>query len=262
VQARLGIAMVDDLLEIGGAPCAPYLRAVLPRILLSCTCSSPPSYAPRTAHEISVSAQGCGCRAAPDDDLRQAALFGVGLAAGMGGAEFTPYAVEAVQVLRHVAGQPDARGEDKESATDNAVASLARVAARHADALPPHAVAEIWAEWLAYLPLKADVAEAAVVHKELARHVIAGHVGVLGAENGNLPRVVAVMAQVLETDLVDAEGTAAIRDALAALHARAPQLLDAACQALPPPLLQRLQKCATAPGAAPGAAPALQQPVG
>jgi hypothetical protein len=36
-QARLGIAMLDDVLEIGGAPYAHYVKQLLPRMLQSCT---------------------------------------------------------------------------------------------------------------------------------------------------------------------------------------------------------------------------------
>ena len=61
-------------------------------------------------------------------ELRQAALFGIGLCAQNGGAGFGPYRAEAVQTLLHVMGQQDARGKMKESGTDNAAASLGKVA--------------------------------------------------------------------------------------------------------------------------------------
>jgi len=218
-QARLGIAMLDDVLEIGGAKCAHYVKLLLPRMLQSCTNT--------------------------DSDLRQAALFGVGLAATMGGAEFGPFAHEAVQVLRHVTGQPDARSEEKESATDNAIASLGRIVALHSDSLHPSQVDQVWVEWLGYLPLKADEAEAVVVHRELCRHVVANQAGVMGADHANLPRIIAIFAQVLETEGVDTEVTGMIREIVNSAHTNVPHLLGTACKTLSPALLLRLQNCAS-----------------
>ncbi|KAJ1473873.1 hypothetical protein T484DRAFT_1834554 [Baffinella frigidus] len=209
----------------------------------------------------------------------------------MGGAEFGPFAHEAVQVLRHVTGQPDARSEEKESATDNAIASLGRIVALHSDSLHPsqvdqgggggkdNAIAslgrivalhsdslhpsqvdQVWVEWLGYLPLKADEAEAVVVHRELCRHgclplkadeaeavvvhrelcrhVVANQAGVMGADHANLPRIIAIFAQVLDTEVtgmireivletegVDTEVTGMIREIVNSAHTNVPHLL-------------------------------------
>ncbi len=104
-QKRLAMALMDDVMEaLAKYPGAGerYVATFMPHMLLGAMST--------------------------DMELRQAALFGIGLCAQNGGAGFGPYRAEAVQTLLHVIGQQDARGKIKESGTDNAAASLGKVA--------------------------------------------------------------------------------------------------------------------------------------
>ena len=60
-------------------------------------------------------------------ELRQAALFGIGVCAQYGGAAFTASCMEAVVKLRDVIVAEGSREVDNEHATDNAISSLGKI---------------------------------------------------------------------------------------------------------------------------------------
>jgi len=211
---RLGLAMIDDVVEIAGAGSHKYIAEFMPHML---------RYS----------------RSETSEEVRQAALYGVGLCAEHGGPAFTPFVAEATETLLQALRNRDARDDDRESATDNAAASLGKIAQFHQVARPE----EVWGAWLAYLPLQADVAESVLVTKQLCALVRGNHPQVLGDANANLPRIVAIFAQVLETDCVDDDCTARIKEMLEAMQQAAPAQLQTACRSLPADALQKLERC-------------------
>jgi len=220
---RLAMAMLADVMEaLGAHPGAGdrYVATFMPHMLMGCMST--------------------------DLELRQAALFGVGLCAQHGGAGFGPYRSEALQTLMHVMGQPQARSDEHQSATDNAAASLGKIAQFQPQQAAAGGVGEdtfdIFASWLAYLPLRGDVQESVVVNRQLAQLVEANHAPLLGPNAANLPRIMCIFAEVLETELVDEETVTRIQGILRSAQAAAPAQLEGACRGLPAEGVAKLQR--------------------
>ena len=127
------------------------------------------------------------------EDLRQAACFGLGVAAlTCSGGGFAPYLSQAVAALtRTVAGAGPSGGSGADSAHDNAVTALAKIADHQlAAAEAPGAAAQRPAEWpprasvlglvLSRLPLDADSAESRAATHMLCAWLQARDADVLG----------------------------------------------------------------------------------
>ena len=133
-------------------------------------------------------------------DLRQAAVYGVGVCAEFGGAAFAPYMKPVVGVLNACVTAPDAREEDNAAPTENAISSLGKIAMFQRDAIqpqlgqPPEALVDFW---LSLLPLNEDIVEARSVHALLVKRVADNDAAVLGANNKNLPEIARVFVHAL-----------------------------------------------------------------
>jgi hypothetical protein len=148
-----------------------------------------PSHVP-PPHSACPCTQACGDKHA---DLRQCSAYGVGIVAEKAPAAFKPYISTALAKLSAIINAPDARDDDNECATDNAISALGSVVAYHADSIDNKAVPTAW---LAALPVKGDTVEAQKQHELLAKLVAAQDQRILGEGNSNLPKIVSVFVQV------------------------------------------------------------------
>ncbi|KXZ45960.1 hypothetical protein GPECTOR_49g544 [Gonium pectorale] len=167
-ERRIAICLLDDLLENSPAGMAKHFNNVLPMLL----------DASRSDHA----------------DLRQCAVYGLGVMAAKGPVEaFRPHAPAVAELMAGIIRAPDAKSEDNDMATDNAVAALGRVLAHHAEALGPDGGAGLATLWLSMLPLKVDAVEATAMHEQL--------VHMCEAQDGRIvphaAKVAAVFAEVL-----------------------------------------------------------------
>ncbi|KAG2431232.1 hypothetical protein HXX76_009760 [Chlamydomonas incerta] len=141
-ERRIAICLVDDLLENSPAGMGKHFANVLP-ILLEAT---------RSDHA----------------DLRQCAVYGLGVMAAKAPLElFRPQAAAVAEIMAGIIRHPEAKSEDNDMATDNAVAALGRVLSHHPEALGPDGGAAYAQLWLGSLPLKADAVEATAMHEQL-----------------------------------------------------------------------------------------------
>ncbi|KAI8476174.1 MAG: armadillo-type protein [Monoraphidium minutum] len=206
-ERRIALCVVDDLLEHSPAGRAKYAPQVLPVLL-----------------------DACGAAHA---DLRQCAAYGVGVVAGRAPEVLRPHAQAALMAVMAVINGPDARGDDNEMATDNAVSALGLLLQHHADALDGAAVG---AAWVAALPIKGDAVEGVRAHAQLVAMMEAQDPRVLGAGGKHIPHLAGVLVQVLGrgSDLVDAETAPRAAKIVAALRADAnyAAAVDAAFAAL------------------------------
>ncbi len=126
------LCLADDLTEHAPASHAMVLPTFFPH-MLQCT-----------AHDSAI--------------LRHPACYGVGVVAQHANAAFLPHAPATIVALSQVIRAPDAREEENEGATDNAVAALIKIALFS----PPGALAgnldpqAIMGGCIEYLPLKSD----------------------------------------------------------------------------------------------------------
>jgi importin-5 len=142
----------------------------------------------------------------PNPEVRQAACFGLGVCAQVGGDVFMEVGGAAcVSPLQQLVTSGDARSDDNEAATDNAVTALLKVLEYQPKCVAGDTGMKLGTMCLAYMPVKADEAEARVVHAALIRGVERGDVRILGENAGNLAKVLSVLADVLGTSSVSEE---------------------------------------------------------
>lgn len=100
--------------------------------------------------------------------LRQAACYGLGVAAQFGGEAFSSYVEPAAQKLLAVVEAPGARKGQNASPTDNAISSLFKICV---DRLQPADAKALMQKLLSFMPLYADKLEAKIVHYFLMRQI-------------------------------------------------------------------------------------------
>lgn len=98
---------------------------------------------------------------------RQAACYGVGIAAQKGGAAWSSFVAESLPALFSVCQLPDAREDDHVFATENACASIAKILQTNVSKVPN--VQEVVAHWINTLPVVNDDEAAPYAYMFLAQ---------------------------------------------------------------------------------------------
>ncbi|EGO55605.1 hypothetical protein NEUTE1DRAFT_148083 [Neurospora tetrasperma FGSC 2508] len=125
-QRQWGLCIMDDVLEYCGAESIHYAQYISEPLLLGCQDASPA--------------------------IRQAAAYGIGVAAHHGGQAWAPLVGQAVEVLFKATQIPDARNEDNVYATENACAAIAKILHFNSSQVAnPDQVATQWFETLPVL---------------------------------------------------------------------------------------------------------------
>jgi hypothetical protein len=209
----IGVCLVDECLSYCGGAAAAYVAEFFPIAL-----------------EYSRDA---------DPGLRQAAACGIGVCAQItppGGAAFAAVCEPAMSQLLTVINAPDAREEDNACATDDAISAVGKVLMFQTPCLPAQgdgSAAALTSRWLTWLPLRDNEDEAKEIHGALARFATSPRqMELLGADNVNLPRLLAVFTAIHgDDDVCTAETSAAIAQfvhaMVCAVPAQAMQLLAA-----------------------------------
>ncbi|XVF06605.1 hypothetical protein REPUB_Repub06bG0063600 [Reevesia pubescens] len=167
-ERRIAICIFDDVAEHCCEAALKYYDTYLPFLLEACNDENP--------------------------DVRQAAVYGVGVCAEFGGSVFKPLVREALSRLDAVIRHPNALRSDNIMAYDNAVSALGKICQFHRDSID---AVQIVPAWLSCLPIKGDLTEAKVVHEQLCSMVERSDQELLGPNNQYLPKIVAVFAEVL-----------------------------------------------------------------
>eukprot|EP00696_Hemimastix_kukwesjijk_P019154 gnl/Hemi2/8355_TR2883_c0_g1_i1.p1 gnl/Hemi2/8355_TR2883_c0_g1~~gnl/Hemi2/8355_TR2883_c0_g1_i1.p1 ORF type:complete len:871 (+),score=328.96 gnl/Hemi2/8355_TR2883_c0_g1_i1:207-2819(+) len=179
----------------------------------------------------------------PDAEVRQAAVFLIGVSAQHGGQAFAPCAAAAVQRLHALTTDPHARVGDNESVTDNAVCALVKLALAHSN-VPGVQLDQLLPFFLNYLPVHGDNIESKAIYGYLCTFIEEQNPLILGQDFCNIPKIISVFADCLGTDYVDAPLTARMLTIVKALQANAalaPVLLQTwGC--LPPDQQEKLHK--------------------
>ena len=97
---------------------------------------------------------------------RQAACYGVGIAAQKGGANWSSFVAESLPTLFQVCQLPQAREDDHVFATENACASIAKILQMNSSKVPN--VQEVFVHWLNTLPVVNDEEAAPYAYMFLA----------------------------------------------------------------------------------------------
>ncbi|XP_057539019.1 uncharacterized protein LOC130817373 [Amaranthus tricolor] len=129
-----------------------------------------------------------------DADVRQAAVYGLGVCAEYGGPVFKPLVGEALSRLNVVILHPQARNSENVMAYDNAVSALGKICQFHRDSIDS---SQVVPAWLNCLPIRGDFIEAKIVHDQLCCMVERSDAEVLGPNNQYIPKIIMVFAEVL-----------------------------------------------------------------
>ena len=176
------ICILDDMMEHGGPEMEKYLSAFVQIFM---------QYAK-----------------IPSADLRQAAVYGLGVCAQVGGEAFgSQFANGSLEVLKEVVEAAGSREGAMVTATENAISSVGKIAnfqGTHVD------VTQVWPYWLSHLPILADEVEGRLVHAMLCDQVEAQNPSIMGNNNGNVPKLVSIFGQVLGTSMIDEATTGRI----------------------------------------------------
>lgn len=139
-QRQWGLCIMDDVLEYCGAESIRYANYISQPLV-------------------------DGCRD-PSPAIRQAAAYGIGVAAHRGGAPWSQFLSSAMPFLFQVTQVPDARNDDNVYATENASAAIAKIL--HFNAGSVGDVQQIIPQWLATLPVTNDEEAAPYAYAYLA----------------------------------------------------------------------------------------------
>ncbi|XP_072990943.1 uncharacterized protein [Typha latifolia] len=167
-ERRIAICIFDDVAEQCREGALKYYDTYLPFLLEACNDENA--------------------------DVRQAAVYGVGVCAEFGGSVFRPLVGEALSRLNNVIRHPNALHSDNVMAYDNAVSALGKVCLFHRDNLD---AAQVLPAWLSCLPIKNDLIEAKIVHDQFCSMVERSDRELLGPNNQYLPKIVSVFAEIL-----------------------------------------------------------------
>ncbi|KAK2641516.1 hypothetical protein Ddye_023279 [Dipteronia dyeriana] len=167
-ERRIAICIFDDVAEQCREAALKYYDTFLPFLLEACNDEN--------------------------SDVRQAAVYGLGVCAEFGGPVFKPLVGEALSRLNVVIRHPNAQQSENVMAYDNAVSALGKICQFHRDSID---ASQVVPAWLNCLPIKGDLIEAKVVHDQLCSMVERSDPDVLGPTHQYLPKIVAVFAEVL-----------------------------------------------------------------
>jgi hypothetical protein len=150
------------------------------------------------------------CVGDKDNKISQASAYGLALAAPQ--AQFAPFAAQATARLQALLPTMEKKGKKDKvrslAVRDNAVSAFGLILRHHRASVPAAADANIWAQWLGYLPLKTDEEEAQKVHEMLAVLVQEQHAELLGKDYAHLSKILGIFADVYgNEELVTKETT-------------------------------------------------------
>jgi hypothetical protein len=139
-QRQWGLCILDDVLEYCGPDSNRYANYITQPLI-------------------------DGCRD-PSAAIRQAAAYGIGVAARHGGAAWTPFLGGSIPYLFQVCQVPEARNDENVYATENACAAIAKIL--HYNAGSVGDVQAVVAQWIDTLPVINDEEAAPYAYAYLA----------------------------------------------------------------------------------------------
>ncbi|KAI4142540.1 MAG: hypothetical protein L6R39_004901 [Caloplaca ligustica] len=154
---------------------------------------------------------------------RQAACYGIGIAAQKGGAAWSSFTKECLPVLFAACQLPNARDDDHVFATENACASIAKILQSPCSRIPN--AQEVISHWIGTLPVVNDEEAAPYSYMYLAKLVDESNPAVIASAN----QAFVAIAQALEAETLHGQtaqrAAAAAKQLMQAAHIDANQIL-------------------------------------
>lgn len=140
-QRQWGLCIMDDVLEFCGEQSWNYSSHIIEPLIAGCRDPAPAN--------------------------RQAAAYGIGVAAHKGGPQWSQFLGAAIELLFQVTQFPNARGDDDVYATENACAAIAKVLHYNAASVPNQQ--QVITQWIDTLPIVNDEEAAPYAYAYLAQ---------------------------------------------------------------------------------------------
>ncbi|XP_055308720.1 importin-5-like isoform X4 [Sitodiplosis mosellana] len=170
-----GLCIFNEVIEFYGPLCAQYQHVFLQPVL---------QYTKDESQEV-----------------RQAAIYGCGVLAQFGGDQFAVPCAQCVTTLVEIVNAPQSREPENVNLTENAISAITKILKYNNTALEN--LDELIHLWFNWLPVTEDEEEAPHVYGYLCDLIQANHPVVLGANNSNLPRIVAIIAEALYRNMIE-----------------------------------------------------------
>lgn len=146
-QRQWGLCIMDDVLEYCGPESIHYANYIMTPLIEGCRDPSPA--------------------------IRQAAAYGIGVAAQKGGQAWAQFLGGSVPALFQATQTEDARSDDNVYATENACAAIAKILHFNSSAVPNQE--QVIAEWVNTLPVTNDEEAAPYAYAYLAELITKQH---------------------------------------------------------------------------------------
>ncbi|KAK9789070.1 putative TOG domain-containing protein [Seiridium cardinale] len=169
-QRQWGLCIMDDVLEYCGPESIHYSNYIQKPLI-------------------------DGCKD-PSAAIRQAAAYGIGVAAHRGGAPWSQFLNGSIPYLFQVTQVPDSRGDDAVYATENACAAIAKIL--HFNSASVQDPQNVIAQWVNTLPVTNDEEAAPFAYGYLATLISQQHPAVIGQAD----KIFVYVAQALEADML------------------------------------------------------------
>jgi len=134
-------------------------------------------------------------------EVRQAAAYGCGVMGQFGGPGFAQWCKEAIPRLVQVIQAPDSREQENVNPTENAISAVTKILKWNQGAIN---VDEVLPVWLSWLPVVEDVDESPYVYGYLCDLIEANHPIILGQNNSNISRIIAIFAEAFSVEALPA----------------------------------------------------------
>ncbi|KAI2634576.1 armadillo-type protein [Xylaria nigripes] len=198
-QRQWGLCIMDDVLEYCGPESVRYAQLISTALL-----------------------QGCKD---PSAAIRQAAAYGIGVAAHYGGGAWSQFLATSLPYLFQVTQVPDARGEEAVYATENACAAIAKILHFNKQNIPD--IQAVINQWVNTLPVTNDDEAAPYAYGYLVELIEQQNPAV----TSQVDKVFVYVGQTLEAEMLHVQ--------LSARLAAAVRALLVAANVDPRPLLRR-----------------------
>ncbi|OAQ66687.1 importin beta-3 subunit [Pochonia chlamydosporia 170] len=184
-QRQWGLCILDDVLEYCGPESNRYANYITQPLI-------------------------DGCRD-PSAAIRQAAAYGIGVAARYGGAPWTQFLGGSIPYLFQVTQVPEARNDENVYATENACAAIAKIL--HYNAGNVGDVQAVVAQWIETLPVINDEEAAPYAYAYLAELIDQRHPVVMNQAG----KIFLFVAQALEAEALQGQTASRVASATKAL---------------------------------------------
>lgn len=136
--------------------------------------------------------------------VRQAAVYGIGILAEKSREIFSQMAQQCINALYEALKIPigDEKNKVYGHCRDNCISALGKIIKNHNDKINLNEVIQVW---LNNLPLKFDKPEAKIQHELLTDILLSNGQLVLGNNGSNIPKIVKIFAEVLDTKVCTPE---------------------------------------------------------